>query len=135
MGNPDATDADLLEAAQLAGADEFINDLPDGFDFLISQNGKELSSGMRQVLSIIRAIISRPAVLLLDEPTTSMDAQAEKLVVQTLARVTQNMTCIIATHRGALLEIVDRVVILDQGRIVADGPTKEMLDRIQAQQG
>lgn len=135
MGNPDATDADLLQAAQLAGADEFINDLPDGFDFHISQNGKELSSGMRQVLSIIRAIISRPAVLLLDEPTTSMDAQAEKLVVQTLARVTQNMTCIIATHRGALLEIVDRVVILDQGRIVADGPTKEMLDRIQAEQG
>ena len=135
MGNPDATDADLLQAAQLAGADEFINDLPDGFDFHISQNGKELSSGMRQVLSIIRAIISRPAVLLLDEPTTSMDAQAEKLVVQTLARVTQNMTCIIATHRGALLEIVDRVVILDQGRIVADGPTKDMLERIQAEQG
>ena len=135
MGNPDATDADLLEAAQLAGADEFINDLPDGFDFHISQNGKELSSGMRQVLSIIRAIISRPAVLLLDEPTTSMDAQAEKLVVQTLARVTQNMTCIIATHRGALLEIVDRVIIIDQGRTVADGPTKDMLERIQAEQG
>lgn len=135
MGNPEATDADVLQAAQLAGADEFINDLPDGFDFHISQNGKELSSGMRQVLAIIRAIISRPAVLMLDEPTTSMDAQAEKLVVATLARVTQNMTCIVATHRGALLEIVDRVIILDQGRIVADGPTNEMLERIQAEQG
>ena len=135
MGNPDATDADVLQAAKLAGAEEFINDLPDGFDFHISQNGRELSSGMRQVLSIIRAIISRPAVLLLDEPTTSMDAQAEKLVVSTLARVTQDMTCIIATHRGALLEIVDRVIILDEGRIVADGPTKDMLERIQAQQG
>ncbi|MGC6534571.1 MAG: ATP-binding cassette domain-containing protein [Parvibaculales bacterium] len=135
MGNPDATDADVLQAAKLAGADEFINDLPDGFDFHISQNGRELSSGMRQVLSIIRAIISQPAVLLLDEPTTSMDAQAEKLVVATLARVTQNMTCIIATHRGALLEIVDRVVIIDQGRVVADGPTGDMLERIQAEQG
>ena len=134
MGNPQATDADVLEAARLAGADEFINDLPDGFDLQISQNGQELSSGMRQVLSIIRAIISRPAILLLDEPTTSMDAQAEKLVVATLARVTQNMTCIIATHRGALLDIVDRVIILDQGRIVADGPTGDMLARIQAEQ-
>ena len=134
MGKPDATDADILEAAQLAGADSFINDLPDGFDFQISQNGQELSSGMRQVLSIIRAIISRPAVLLLDEPTTSMDAQAEKLVVDTLARVTQNVTCIIATHRGALLEIVDRIVVLDQGRIVADGPTQDILQRINSEQ-
>ena len=133
MGNPEASDTDILEAAELAGAASFINDLPDGFDFHISQDARELSSGMRQVLSIIRAIISQPGILLLDEPTTSMDAQAEKLVVDTLARVTQNMTCVIATHRGALLEIVDRVIILDQGRVVADGPTQDMLERINAE--
>ena len=89
MGAPEADDADVLQAARIAGADDFINDLPDGFDFRISQHAPELSSGMRQVLSIIRAILSKPAILLLDEPTTSMDAQAEQLVVDTLARVTE----------------------------------------------
>ena len=134
MGHPEATDEELLAAVRAAGAEGFIGTLPGGFDFPLTERGAELSSGMRQSLAIARALISKPSVVLMDEPTAAMDAGTEQQIVASLDAATKGVTCIFVTHRGSMLRIVDRVVIVDAGRIVADGPRDEVLERLQANQ-
>jgi ATP-binding cassette subfamily C protein LapB len=131
MGNPDATDADLLEASKIAGAESFIGILPGGFDFPLGERGEELSAGMRQSLAITRALISKPSVLLLDEPTAAMDAGTEQTIVKTLDEATKGVTCLFVTHRGSMLQIADRIIVMEEGRIVADGPRDDILKRLQ----
>ncbi len=131
MGYPEASDEDLIQAVQAAGADSFIGQLPGGFDFPLTERGSELSTGMRQSLAIARAMISEPSLLLMDEPTAAMDAGTEQKIVQSLDAATKGITCVFVTHRGSMLQIVDRIVIVDSGRIVADGPRDEVLKRLQ----
>lgn len=131
MGNPEATDADLLEASKIAGAESFIGILPGGFDFPLGERGEELSAGMRQSLAITRALISKPSVLLLDEPTAAMDAGTEQTIVKTLDEATKGVTCLFVTHRGSMLQIADRIIVMEEGRIVADGPRDDILKRLQ----
>lgn len=121
-GAEQPSDEAVLEAAKKAGVHDFLADHPQGYDLKISERGEGLSGGQKQAIAIARALVADPAVLILDEPTSMMDMSAEARFVQRLKESTQDKTLIIITHRTALLELVDRVVVLDQGRVVADGP-------------
>ena len=133
MGAPDASDADLLDAAKAAGADSFIGALPGGFDFPLSEGGRQLSSGMRQALAVARALIAKPSILLLDEPTASLDAASEQAMVRSLDEATRGITTVFVTHRGAMLQMADRVLLVEGGRVVMDGPRDEVLQKLQQQ--
>ncbi len=133
MGNPDATDEDLLEAARISGAETFIGLLPGGFDFQLSEMGRELSVGMRQSLAIARGLIVKPQILMLDEPTAPMDANSEQALINSLDEETKGITMLCVTHRGAMLRIVDRIIVIEGGRIALDGPRDDVLKKIQSQ--
>jgi ATP-binding cassette subfamily C protein LapB len=127
MGNPSAGDAELLAAAELSGADQFIGMLPGGFDFPLSERGRELSVGMRQSVAIARAMIGKPNLLILDEPTAPLDQAAEQTMVEKLDTATRGLTTIFVTHRGAMLRLADKVLALDEGRIAAFGPRDQVI--------
>lgn len=127
MGNPSASDEDLIEAARLSGAEAFIGMLPGGFDFPMSERGRELSVGMRQSVAIARALIGKPNILLMDEPTAPLDSSAEQQMVEHLDAATQGITTIFVTHRGAMLQLADTVLALEKGRIAAFGPKDDVL--------
>ena len=134
MGNPDATDADLLDAVEKSGADRFIGMLPGGLDFPLSEGGRELSVGMRQALAIARGLIAKPRILMLDEPTAALDAGTEAALVKSLDEATRGMTVVCVTHRGAMLQMLERLIVLDAGRIVIDGPRDQVLESLKGQQ-
>jgi ATP-binding cassette subfamily C protein LapB len=127
MGNPDASDADLLEVAKQSGVEAFVSALPGGFDFPLSERGRELSVGMRQSVAIARALIGKPNILLMDEPTAPLDAQAEAAMVASLDAATRGLTTIFITHRGAMLQMADKVLAVENGRIAAFGPRDEVM--------
>lgn len=127
MGKPGASDEDLLEVARITGADAFLGMLPGGFGFALSEQGRELSVGMRQSIAIARALIGKPNLLLLDEPTAPLDQMAEQEMVKRLDAVTKGLTTIFVTHRGAMLQLADKVLVVDQGRIAAFGPREHVL--------
>ena len=130
MGNPDASDEQLLKAAEMSGAGAFIGVLPNGFDFVLSERGQELSAGMRQSLAIARAMIGNPAIYLMDEPTSSMDSNTEMAIVRQLDAATKGKTAIFVTHRGPLVSFVDRIMIVEAGQIVIDGPRDAVLNKL-----
>ena len=127
MGHAGASDEDLLEAARLSGVDKFVGMLPGGFDFPLSERGRELSAGMRQSVAIARALISKPSLLLLDEPTASLDAGSEMAMVRNLAEACQAMTVIFVTHRGPMMQMADKVLIMEQGSVRGFGPRDAVL--------
>ena len=127
MGNPSASDEDLIEVARLSGAEAFIGMLPGGFDFPMSERGRELSVGMRQSVAIARALIGKPNILLMDEPTAPLDSAAEQQMVEHLDAATKGITTIFVTHRGAMLQLADTVLALEKGRIAAFGPKDDVL--------
>ena len=122
MGKPEATDEELIDAARIAGADSFIGMLPGGFDFPLSERGQELSSGMRQSIAIARAVISKPNILVMDEPTASMDNATEAQLVDRLMESMTDTTCLFVTHRGAMLKMADHVVVMEKGQIAMAAP-------------
>lgn len=127
MGKPNATDEELLDVVKLSGADGFLGMLPGGFDFPLSERGRELSTGMRQSIAISRALIGKPNVLLFDEPTAPLDQLAENEMVERLDLATKGLTTIFVTHRGAMLRLADKVLVIDQGRVAAFGPRDQVL--------
>ena len=131
MGNPDACDEDLLQAAKLSGADAFIGQLPGGFDFPLSERGQELSVGIRQTIAIARALIGKPNVLIMDEPTAALDSNTERLMVDKLNSATKGITTIFVTHRGAMVGIADKVALMDNGRLIMFGPRDEVIAKLQ----
>jgi len=130
LGNPDATDEQIVAAAQQAGAADFISKLPDGYETILTERGQQLSGGQQQSLSIARALVSDPSVIVMDEPTSAMDNATEQELVTRLKTDLADKTVILITHRGNLLSLVDRVIIVDSGRIMADGPKAEVLNTI-----
>lgn len=132
MGAPFADDEMILEAAKLAGVHEFVSRHPQGYDWVVGERGQALSGGQRQAIGLARALITNPRILILDEPTSMMDMQAEKLFMQRLGRVLADKTMILITHRPTLLSLVNRVVILGNGKIIKDESRDDVLNMAQA---
>jgi ATP-binding cassette subfamily B protein len=128
-GRPDASDREVIEAAEAAHARAFIDELPDGFNAFLGERGVRLSGGQRQRIAIARAILKNPEVLLLDEATSSLDAESEKVVQQALDHLMQGRTTLIIAHRLATVLKADRLVVMDQGRIVETGTHQELLEK------
>jgi ABC-type multidrug transport system fused ATPase/permease subunit len=122
FGRPGAERADIEEAAAAIGAHEFIAALPDGYDTEVHKRGGRLSAGQRQLVAFARAFLADPAVLILDEATSSLDIPSERLVQRALRTILAERTAIVIAHRLSTVEIADRVLVLDRGRIVEDGP-------------
>ena len=121
----------MRNAARLAGADEFIERLPNGYDTLIGEHGYSLSGGQRQRVAIARAVLADPRVLILDDATSSVDPTKEHEIRSALREVMRDRTTLIIAHRAATIALADRVVLLDGGRIVAEGTHEELLTSTQ----
>lgn len=132
VGAPYATEADMLYAAQIAGVDEFAAEHPKGYDMAIGERGESLSGGQRQSIAVARALIQRPPILLMDEPSSNLDNQSEALLKQRLREASITKTMILVTHRTALLELVDRLIVIDNGKIVADGPKEQVIQALKS---
>ena len=129
FGRPDATDAQVREAAAAVGADRFIGGLPDGYDTDVAKRGGRLSAGQRQLVAFARAFLADPAVLILDEATSSLDIPSERMVQRALQTVLAERTALVIAHRLSTVQTADRVLVLEHGRIVEDGPPSELIDR------
>lgn len=127
LGAPYVEDEVMLQAAWLAGVDEFVNQHPLGFDRPIGERGENLSGGQRQAIALARALLLNPKVLLLDEPTNSMDNRTEELLKTRLLPYLEGKTLVLVTHRLSLLSLVERLIVLDNGNIVAAGPKEQIL--------
>jgi ATP-binding cassette subfamily C protein LapB len=130
MGAQDVDDVTIVRAAELAGVDEFIKKHPLGFDLEIGEQGRGLSGGQRQCIVLARALLLDPPVLVLDEPTSNMDNRTEVRLKKKLTEVIKDKTLILITHRASLLEMVDRIVVIDNGAIIADGPKTSVLEAL-----
>ncbi|MEO7126805.1 MAG: ABC transporter ATP-binding protein [Nakamurella sp.] len=127
LGRPSATRTEIEAAADTVGVGAFIRSLPDGFDTDVHKRGSRLSAGQRQLVSFARAFLADPAVLILDEATASLDIPSERAVQDALQRVLHGRTAVIIAHRLSTVEIADRVLVMDDGRIVEDGPPKQLI--------
>ncbi len=127
-GKPDATMDEIREAAQQANALEFIEHLPQGFDTITGERGIKLSGGQRQRVAIARALLADCPVLVLDEATSALDSESEKLVQDALATLMHGRTCIVVAHRLSTVASLDRIVVLEDGKIVEDGPHAQLIE-------
>ncbi len=121
IGKPDATDDDVRRAAEMAQAHEFISQLPDGYDTPVGERGSRLSGGQKQRLAIARALLKNPKILLLDEATSALDSSKEQAVMQALKTLMQGRTTIVIAHRLSTVQEANRIIVFDQGQIVAEG--------------
>jgi ATP-binding cassette subfamily B protein len=126
-GRPGATAEEVRQAAVMAEADEFIRNLPDGYDTFLGERGTRLSGGQRQRIAIARAILKDPPILLLDEATSSLDAENERLVQAALESLMKNRTTLVIAHRLATVHKVDRILVMNHGRIEAVGTHNELI--------
>ena len=134
LGDVDITDEELLRAAEISGVIDFVRRHPRGFDMPIGEGGTNLSGGQRQAIAIARAIIKDPPIYVFDEPTAMMDQNSEAKFLNRIAPYLKGKTVILVTHRGSLLRLVDRLVIMDDGKLIADGPKEQVIDAITNQQ-
>lgn len=132
IGAPYADDAAILAAAEAGGLSEFVNRHPDGFDMLIGERGESLSGGQRQGVAIARAFLMDPPILLLDEPTSAMDFSSEQQFKDRLRKIAAHKTVLIVTHRNSLLELATRIIVVDDGKVVADGPREQVIQALQS---
>ncbi|MGD9214190.1 MAG: type I secretion system permease/ATPase [Desulfobacteraceae bacterium] len=128
LGLPYADDQAILRAADIAGVTDFLRLSPAGFGLQVGERGMNLSGGQRQAVTIARALLQSPEILILDEPTSSMDNATETMLRHKLLKETQNMTLIMITHRHSMLSLVERLIVVDSGKIVADGPKSKVLE-------
>jgi ATP-binding cassette subfamily B protein len=128
-GRPDASDAEVEAAARAAYAHDFIAALPEGYDTFLGERGVRLSGGQRQRISIARAMLKNPPLLLLDEATSALDAESERMVQAALESAMSGRTTLVIAHRLATVLRADRIVVLDQGRIVDVGRHEELVGR------
>ncbi len=131
---PHAEDEDIVRAAVLAGVDSFVSKHPMGYDLPVGERGKNLSGGQRQAVTLARALLFNPAMLIMDEPTNDLDQQSEELLKKRLHETIKERTLILITHRYSLLSLVDRIIIVDNGQVIGDGPKKEILEALSNKQ-
>lgn len=132
LGNPGASDEDIVRVSKLTGVDEFVSRHPRGYDMPVGERGANLSGGQRQAVAIARLLLARPKIVFLDEPSGAMDLATERVLIRSLSRsFDKGTTVIISTHRHSMLELVDRLIVIDQGRVIADGPKKNVIEELQ----
>lgn len=127
LGHPEATEADMREAARLAGASQFIDTMPMQYDTQIGEGGGMLSGGQRQRLAIARALIGKPRLLIFDEATSSLDAETERLIQENLGEILHQQTSFIIAHRLSTIRDADLILVLDQGVLVESGSHDELM--------
>ena len=136
FGRPSATDAEVLEAARLAGVESFIAGHPEGYDMRIAEGGRSLSGGQKQAIGLARILIRHPKILFLDEPTAHFDTKSEAEFLERLKGLAdRNMTIMISTHRSSLLSMVDRLLVFERGKLALDGPRDQVLARLRGGDG
>jgi ATP-binding cassette subfamily C protein LapB len=129
---PHADDSAVLAAAHAGGIDDFINAHPKGFDLQVGERGETLSGGQKQGVGIARALIGRSVIILLDEPTSAMDHSTEDAVKNRLMQAAVGKTVVLITHRSTLFDMANRIIVVDSGRIVADGPKEQVIEALRA---
>ena len=129
---PGVTDPSVIEAAKMAEAHDFILDMPDGYATMLTESGGNLSKGQRQRLALARAFLNNPPILLLDEPTSNLDENAEKNLAANLKIASQQSTVLAVTHSEEILSVCDSILVMEKGRIVMAGPAKQVLDRLKS---
>ncbi len=134
LGQPFADDRSIFRAATTSGAADFIRTHPAGFGMQVGERGQQLSGGQRQSVAIARTLLQDPDILVFDEPTNSMDNATEAVFRQRLKEDAKDKTLIMITHRHSMLDLIDRLIILDNGRIIADGPKQQVLEALKNQQ-
>lgn len=130
LGRAGVDDAELLRVAEVSGTHQFLGQIANGYDLKLADRGEGLSGGQRQSIAIARALAGRPPILVFDEPSSAMDAQTESALIQRLQEELAGRTLVLITHRPPLLQLVRRIILLDRGRIVADGPREEVMKQI-----
>ncbi len=130
LGRPQVSDAEVLSAASRAGVTGFTQQDPAGLERQIGEGGQQLSGGQRQAIAIARAFLGNPQVLVLDEPTSSMDNRSELYIKRQLQSLSASQTLVLITHKMSMLNVVDRLIVMEKGKIIADGPRDEVLERL-----
>ncbi|WP_454785687.1 type I secretion system permease/ATPase [Legionella sp. WA2024007413] len=134
MGMPWADDAAIINAGYLGGVDRFVNHHPEGFDMMVGERGEGLSGGQRQSIALARGLLSNPPIWLFDEPTSAMDMATEQETIQRLLTLKESKTIILVTHKVSLFPLVDRLIMMDNGHIILDGPKNEVIEVLQKAQ-
>jgi ATP-binding cassette, subfamily B, bacterial MsbA len=129
IGRLDASEAQVIEAARKAHADDFIRGLPDGYQTQVGERGDQLSGGQRQRIAIARAFLRDAPILILDEATSALDSESEAMVQQALAELVKGRTTFIIAHRFSTITIADRILVFQNGRIIADGTHEQLRDQ------
>ncbi|WP_019882602.1 MULTISPECIES: type I secretion system permease/ATPase [unclassified Methylophilus] len=132
LRHPHADDRSVLQAAQVGGIAEFVNAHPKGFDLEVGERGDTLSGGQRQGVGIARAFVTQPQIVLLDEPTSAMDHSGEETVKRNIAEATADKTMVVISHRNAMLELAERLIVIDSGQVVADGNKEDVTAALRA---
>jgi ATP-binding cassette subfamily C protein LapB len=130
LGRPGIGDEEMVRAAQLSGTHQFMGQIANGYDLRLADRGEGLSGGQRQSIAIARALVGRPPIVLMDEPSSAMDAQTEGALIQRLQEELKGRTLILITHRPPLLQLVQRIILMDRGKVVSDGPRDNVLKQI-----
>ncbi len=127
LSSPNVSHGAILRAATIAGVDDFIKHHPEGYDMQVGEKGAHLSGGQREAVTIARALLNDPSILVMDEPSGAMDATAELRLKHRLREILPAKTLLLVTHRPSMLDLVDRLIVIDNGRIVADGQRERVL--------
>jgi len=130
IGLPQASDVQILQAARLSGVETFVNQHPLGFDMPVGERGSALSGGQRQAVALARALLHEPSIMIMDEPSNSMDNASEEYLRRQLKTYAQDKTLVMVTHKMSLLDLVDRLIVIDGGKVVADGPKESVLEAL-----
>ena len=129
LNNPDITEEQVVNAAKAIGIHEFIMSLPNGYHYNVKERGVMLSSGQRQLISFLRAYVTNPSILVLDEATSSVDSYSEQLIQDATDKITKDRTSIVIAHRLATIQKADQIIVMDEGQIVEQGTHKELLKK------
>jgi subfamily B ATP-binding cassette protein MsbA len=129
FGKPEASMAEVIEAAKIANAHDFIEKLEDGYDTMIGERGSKLSGGQRQRISIARAVLKNPPILILDEATSALDSESEKLVQQAIYQLMQNRTTLVIAHRLSTIQNADEIIVVQDGKILQKGSHIELMEK------